>query len=239
MHGGHERKNQISQRSIITPLRVIAILGFLLIPAWAQTVHQIRPGENPQAILDKAAAGDRLVFLPGLHQHPLRQHRSLLYVDKAIDIELQAGATLKLADHQSRLEKTPELTTDHGVFKKIDDIEIGGDYDLGLGEILYTVRIDSEGTDGKPDTFTWGSGNVFDLQHEKVPVTGDWQDLSHGVKIRFPNKTGHSVGSLWILSYDGPEAYGIRIGHGLQKDYIENVRIFGKGTIDLNSQNNA
>jgi hypothetical protein len=28
-----------------------------------------------------------------------------------------------------------------------------------------------------------------------VPITGDWQDLSHGVKIRFGSRTGHSRGS--------------------------------------------
>ena len=31
--------------------------------------HLIHPGDSPQAILDRAAPGDRLVFLPGLHQH--------------------------------------------------------------------------------------------------------------------------------------------------------------------------
>ena len=64
---------------------------------WAQRVHEIRPGQNPQAVADAAAAGDRLVFLPGVHEHPLRKHQSLLYVEKALDIELQAGATLRLA----------------------------------------------------------------------------------------------------------------------------------------------
>ena len=214
-------------------------IGALLLLAGvcvAQTVHYVKPGENPQAILDSASPGDRLVFLPGMHAHPLRKHQSLLYVDKAIDIELQAGATLKLADNQMKLQKDPELTTDHGVFKKIDDIEIGGDYDLGLGETLYTIQIDGGGS---PDTFKWGSGGTFDIQHTKVPITGDWQELSHGVKIRFPNKTGHSNGSVWFISYDGPVSYGIRVGHGLQPEYIENVRIFGKGTIDLNLRNNA
>ena len=74
-----------------------------------------------------------------------------------------------------------------------------------------------------------GGAYIFDTPHKGVLITGDWQDLSHGVKIRFGSRTGHSKGSVWFVSYDGPEAYGIRIGHGRQKDYIENVRILGKG----------
>jgi hypothetical protein len=58
------------------------------------------------------------------------------------------------------------------------------------------------------------------------------------VSIRFANRTGHSPGSLWFISYGGPEAYGIRIGHGVQPETIENVVISGLGTIDLNSANN-
>ena len=60
-----------------------------------------------------------------------------------------------------------------------------------------------------------------------------------GGEVRFSNRTGHSLRSVWFVSYDGPEAYGIRIGHGRQPEPIENVRIFGKGTIDLNASNNA
>ncbi|MBY0507096.1 MAG: hypothetical protein K2X03_24495 [Bryobacteraceae bacterium] len=202
-------------------------------------VHSIKPGDDPQRTLDQAAAGDRIVFLPGLHLHAPRKHRSLLYVDKPVDIEFSPGATLKVKDRSTVLEKTPEITTDHGAPKTIDDFSVGGDYDLGLGPTIYTIRIDSEGKNGAPDTFTWGAGKIFTLEQEHVPITGEWQLLSHGVKIRFEKKYGHSLGSLWFLSYDGPETYGIRIGHGTQTDYIENVRIFGKGTIDLNSDNNV
>lgn len=202
-------------------------------------VHNVKPGDDPQYILDRAAAGDRIVFLPGLHQHGLKKHRSILYVDKAIDIALQAGATLKLQDRAAALEKLAEVTTDHGAPKTIDDLIVGGDYDLGLGPTLYSIRIDSTGITGAPDTFSWGHGNTNEFHHEKIPITSDWQTLNHGVQIRFPSKSGHSVGSLWFLSYDGPVAYGVRIGHGTQQDYIDGVRIYGQGTIDLNSQNNV
>jgi hypothetical protein len=72
-----------------------------------------------------------------------------------------------------------------------------------------------------------------------VPITGDWQELQHGVKIRFGATTGHNKGSVWYVTYDGPAAYGIRIGHGRQPQYIENVRITGLGTIDLNLSHNV
>jgi hypothetical protein len=104
---------------------------------------------------------------------------------------------------------------------------------------VYTIVIDGEGKDGTPDTFAWGVGKLFDKRAQAVPITCDWQELSAGVKIRFENQSGHNKGSLWFISYDGRESYGIRIGHGLQPDYIENVRIVGKGTIDLNAKNNV
>lgn len=201
--------------------------------------HIIQPGKTPQEVIDQATAGDRIVFAPGLHQPHLGKHQSLLYVDKPIEIELQAGAVLKLADGETKLETEAEITTDHGAPKKLDDLAVGGKYDLSLKETVFTVVIDGEGKNGTPDTFTWGVGPLFNKQAQQIPITGDWQDLNCGVKIRFEQQRGHNKGSLWFLSYDGPAAYGIRIGHGLQQDYIENVRITGKGTIDLNSTNNV
>lgn len=224
-----------------------ALLLELAAPSHAAE-HVIRPGEPPQAALDRAAPGDRLVFLPGLHQHGLGKHRAMLYVDKAIEIELKEGATLKLAPGVCKLEAEGEITTDQDAGKKLDDFEVGGHFDTtrpavngpeAYGATIYTVVIDGVGADGKPDTFAWGDGKIFDTPHRQVPITGDWQELSHGVKVRFANRTGHSLRSLWFVSYDGPEAYGIRIGHGRQAGYIENVRIFGKGTIDLSASQNA
>ena len=209
--------------------------------------HLLRPGDSPQATLDRAAAGDRLVFLPGLHQHGPGRHRAILYVDKSIEIELRDGATLQLAPGVTQREASGEITTDQDASKRLDDLTVGGHFDLAAadadgpeayGATIYTLLIDSVGEGTRADTFAWGDGIIFDTPHEKVPITGDWQELSHGVKIRFANRGGHSLRSLWFVSYDAPEAYGIRIGHGRQADYIENVRITGKGTIDLNSSEN-
>lgn len=208
----------------------------------------IRPGDSPQAILDEAQPGDRLVFLPGLHQHGLGKHRSILYVDKPVEIELKAGAILKLADGETKIEPTGEITTDQDSGKTLDDLEIGGGFEIAgaavdgpeaYGATIYTIIIDGVGKDGQPDTFSWGDGKLFETPHRKIPVTGDWQELSRGVKARFGHRTGHSVRSLWFVSFDAPEAYGIRIGHGTQANAIENVSIFGRGSIDMNGSRNA
>ncbi|HVX62809.1 MAG TPA: hypothetical protein VHC19_19475 [Pirellulales bacterium] len=229
----------------------LATIAALLLAASAAThaaEHLIQPGDAPQAVLDRAAPGDRLIFMPGLHEHALGKHRSILYVDKPVEIELKEGATLKLAPGVTKLEAEGEITTDQDAGKKLDDLELGGLFDLSrpavegpeaYGAVIYTILIDGIGSDGRPDTFAWGDGRIFDTPHKRVPVTGEWQELSHGVKVRFAHRTGHSVRSLWFVSYDGPEAYGIRIGHGRQPEYIENVHIFGKGTIDLNASQNA
>jgi hypothetical protein len=225
-------------------------LSTLLLPITALHAgeHIIRPGDAPQAILDAAAPGDRLVFLPGLHQHGLGRHRAMLSVEKSVEIELKEGAVFQLAPGVTKLEPVGEITTDQDAGKKLDDLEIGGTFDVtrpavdgpeSYGATIFTIITDGVGVDGQPDTFAWGDGKLFETPHKKVPLTGDWQPLSHGVKIRFGSRTGHSLRSVWFVSYDGPEAYGIRIGHGRQPDYIENVRIFGKGTLDLNSTHNA
>jgi hypothetical protein len=237
------------KRNTLTPFILLA-----LVPLLHAAEYSIKPGDNPQAVMDRAAAGDRLVFLPGVHQHGLTEHRSILYVDKTIHIELSEGATLRLADETTKLEAEPEITTDQDAGKKLDDLEMGGRFDL-IKPCIFTIRIDSEGSDGSADTFAWGvfesadnpqgtaklppSASKFaETPHHRVAITGGWQTLAHGVQIRFGSKTGHNKGSTWFSTYDGPVAYGIRVGHGRQPDTIENVRITGKGTIDMNATHN-
>jgi hypothetical protein len=238
-------------------LRFTVVIAMLLAPQAALHAeeHLIQPGDNPQDVVDRAVPGDRLVFQPGLHLHHPGKHRALLYVAKSVEIELKQGATLKLADNATKLEPAPEITTDQDAGKKLDDMEVGGTFDLSRPSI-FTIVTDSEGRDGLSDTFAWGvfhsvdnpqgstrpaaSENKFgETPHRGVPITGEWQELQHGVKIRFGSRTGHNKGSRWFITYDGPEAYGIRIGHGRQADYIANVRIIGKGTIDMNATHNV
>ncbi|ODA31940.1 hypothetical protein [Planctopirus hydrillae] len=215
----------------------------------------VQPGDQPQNIADRASPGDRIVFLPGLHQHGLARHRAMLYIDKPLEIELREGAILKLADGETRLEARPEITTDQDAGKKLDDLEVGGEFDL-VQPCIFTIDIDGEGSDGSVDTFAWGVFDSVDnpdghfekaktttafreTPHQRIPITGDWQELAKGVTIRFGSTTGHNKGSRWFITYDGPEAYGIRIGHGQQQETIQNVRLFGKGTIDMNSSRNV
>ncbi len=228
-------------------MRPLLFLAFLSSVTFAAE-YKIKPGENPQSVLDAANPGDKLTFLPGIHEHGLGKHRSILYVDKSVEIELQAGATLKLADATCALEKAGEITTDQDASKKLDDLEIGGDYDLtrpevpareSYGNVIYTIIIDASGEDGKPDTFSWGDAELGATPHKKVPITGEWQTLSRGVKVKFAHATGHSARSTWYVSYGGPVAYGIRIGHGHQSEVISGVRITGKGTINMNTTHNA
>lgn len=235
----------IAMRPTLVLIAVSLLVFQNPLPAVERLIH---PGDSPQAALDAAAKGDRLVFLPGIHQHSLGKNRAMLYVDKSVEIELKEGAILKLAPGTTKLETEGEITTDQDAGKKLDDLEIGGTFDTtrpavdgpeAYGATIFTVITDGVGADGQPDTFAWGDGKLFETPHKKVPITGDWQELAHGVKIRFGNRTGHSLRSVWFLSYDAPEAYGIRIGYGQQSEFIENVRIFGKGTIDLNATHNS
>lgn len=217
--------------------------------------HLIQPGQPPQPVLDAAMPGDKIIFQSGLHQHGLTKHRAMLYVDKSVEIELREGATLKLKDGETKLEAVPEITTDQDAGKKLDDMEVGGAFNLSKPSV-FTIKIDGEGADGKADTFAWGVFHSVDnpegstklaaseskfgeTPHEGVAITGEWQELAQGVKIRFDSKVGHNKGSRWFISYDGPAAYGIRIGYGRQPDYIENVRITGKGMIDMNATHNV
>ena len=114
---------------------VIAIL-LVPLPALHADEHLIQPGDNPQDVMDRAAPGDRIVFQPGLHLHHPGKHRALLDVAKSVEIELKQGATLKLADNATKLEAVPEITTDQDAGKKLDDMEVGGAFDLSQPSIF-------------------------------------------------------------------------------------------------------
>ena len=46
-------------------MRILAL--HLATPLFAAE-HKIKPGDDPQAVMDAGAPGDKLTFLPGLHQ---------------------------------------------------------------------------------------------------------------------------------------------------------------------------
>lgn len=218
----------------ICPFVLLVMVGEVYAARWS-----VVPGQNPQDVVDTASAGDWVVLEPGLHEHGLSRDRAIISVEKPLTIELAKGATLRLAGGTCKLDSQGELTIDHGVKNQRNDLEFGGTFDVSAGPRLYTVRIDSQGVVGVADTFSWGDTGVFQYVETGVPITGDLQTLSNGVDVRFGTKSGHQVGSLWFASYDGPEAYGIRIGTGTHVEPIENVTITGTGTIDMNRDRNV
>ncbi|NBX34102.1 hypothetical protein EBR16_01855, partial [bacterium] len=52
---------------------VSRLLPLLVAVSVLAAEHKIKPGDDPQAALDAAAPGDKLTFLPGLHQHGLQK----------------------------------------------------------------------------------------------------------------------------------------------------------------------
>lgn len=202
----------------------------------------ITTADNPQTIFDAAPAGSKFFFMEGVHESGFNNSkRSILYVDKACRIELHAEATLKLADNTTTLELTnPEITTNQGVAKSIDDLAMGGtsNYNGSKGKVDYYVQI---ATIGATDTFVFGTFDEITQIYTPIGTfncTTTEQAVGDGVKIMFGATTGHTLSSIWFISYDGRESYGIRIADGFNATAIENVVITGTGTIDLNEENN-
>lgn len=211
--------------------------------AQADAVY-ISTTDDPQTIFDATPEGKLIRFLPGTHLHGINNNgkteNSILYANKSMFIELMPGAVLKLADNTIALGAEGEITTNQGTAKTLDDMSIGAtsNYTGGVRQD-YFIEIDGIGT---PDTFKWGlysPDEVVTNIQTLVPITGNEQTLENGIKIKFGATTGHNVGSIWFVSYDGAEHYGIRIGNGQQMPRIQNVHIFGTGTIDLNIENNV
>jgi hypothetical protein len=87
----------------------------------------------------------------------------------------------------SRISK-PSQDTGSG----LNDLAAGGNYHGTDSTRYYRVTFDSAGT---PDTFKWETSTDNSSWTEEatgVEVTGDWQNLDNGVKIRFKATTGHT-----------------------------------------------
>ncbi|WP_417832773.1 hypothetical protein [Terasakiella sp.] len=206
-------------------------------------IIDIYPNINPQVVFDATDAGSLIRFLPGLHEWGInnnsRTENAILYVHKPMSIELMAGATLRLADGTVTLSTEPEIIKNQGVVG-LDDFAMGdtSNYTGGVKRDYYVII---DGT-GSPNTFKWGyfnEDNTYTLKASGVSITGSEQTLDDGVKIKFTNLTGHTFNSAYFICYDGSSQFGIRVGKGFHTDYIEDVKIFGEGTIDLNRDNNV
>lgn len=89
----------------------------------------------------KRPAASRRINPANSKEPRLRKNRSLLYIDKPIEIELPAGATLKLTDGETTQESVPGIATDHGAPKKRDELVVGGEYDLSLADKAPTNEV--------------------------------------------------------------------------------------------------
>lgn len=94
-------------RRIVTALALCSLLS----SAAPAAERAIKPGESPQAALDAAEPGDKLVFLPGLHEHKLGRHQSILYVDKSISHRAEDGGH---AQAGGRMLPARNRRRDHG-----------------------------------------------------------------------------------------------------------------------------
>jgi len=66
----------------------------------------------------------------------------------------------------------------------------------GYNAIKYKVQIDGTGT---PNTFKWSDNGGTSWNATGVQITGDWQDLNNGTKIRFETTTGHTLNDSWVF----------------------------------------
>ena len=60
----------------------------------------------------------------------------------------------------------------------------------------YRVSIDDDGT---PDTFRWSKNGGVSWEATDISITGDFQELEHGVGIKFNSTTGHTIGDRWDI----------------------------------------
>jgi hypothetical protein len=197
-------------------------------------IRTISAGEDFATIIAALNPGDYAQFLPGIHEGTLDANDALITVDKSLNIEFMSGATLKLADNSTSL----------GAAEFINNIlpaaagSVSGTY-TGSNTAQFWVKVTTNGT---PDKFSWAKvSGLNDAEPTytttAVNITGSPQLLSDGISITFTSTTGNTLGSGFIISI--PCTYhGVRVGTGLQSSYIENVKIFGLGTIDMNWTNN-
>ncbi len=93
----------------------------------------------------------------------------------------------------------------------LNDLTTGGYYTGGTHN-KYKAQIDNI---GGTDTFKWYLDGV--LQASTIPITGNWQILNNGVKIKYSKITGHTLNANWTF-YAGD---GIWVGDRLLQYFLE------------------
>lgn len=203
----------------------------------ANQTHFINTTDNPQTIFNNGVAGDKFIFVKGEHIHNPINNNAILFVDKPCIIEIADGSVLKVANNSALYNSTAEIIKNFSsVVIGLDDLSVAGAFTETTG-VAYAIQIDSTGA---TDTFKWSrvyNGDSTVWQSTNIPITGALQDIELGIQIKFNAVTGHTLNSLWLVCYGVNPYYGIRVGTGFQESYIDGVEIIGKGTINLNKNN--
>jgi hypothetical protein len=195
----------------------------------------VNSGDDFQAIVANADAGDLISFAPGIHESSSLTENALIYINRLVYIELMAGAELKLSDGALSLDTAGEAVYNQSTW--INDFSHRGTLTGHTDQIDFWIEIDGNGT---PDTFKWGTNTASGPPMnwtENVGITGGWQILSNGIDIKIDNTTGNVVGDRVIIAFASGQHCGIRVGNG--ETLVEGVKIFGKGKINLNMTNNV
>lgn len=80
----------------------------------------------------------------------------------------------------------------------LSDMSSGGSYS-GVSAREYRIVIE----DNPPDYSTFKWKRDTEAYHTAVLITGAWQELEDGIKIKFDNITGHGPGDFWTFSVVG------------------------------------
>ncbi len=76
----------------------------------------------------------------------------------------------------------------------LSDLSICGNYTEDDTNTSFVVYCDTSGT---TDTFKWSNDGGSTWEATGVSMTGDWQELDHGMWIKFAATTGHTADDYW------------------------------------------
>lgn len=217
---------------------------------WGPTRIEVRPGQNPQPIIDAAPAGSTVVFLEGEHALDVAPiTRACVYIGKSLNIVLQ-GARLRVKNAQATYSTVTPAVTPAGsagveVWPWYIAVPVLNDLQarpVSSVTSLTTKRIKISGT-GTPDRFQVGTTADVTVpittpaSGSEINITGGWQNIGDGIEIRFNATTGHTLNDEWFLGTTGQPVYVFRVGTGFQASPITDVVFSGSGTLDGNYAN--
>lgn len=213
-------------------------LEFKLASAPAYTAKSnvvlLNVGDDLKTILEAAEADTHYRLATG--EHIVTDQINI--TQSNINIEIPTGTTVFLDDN-SHPEYYVDLVTNQNDANPITDATAHGTF---TGSTATHIWVVIDGT-GSPNTFKWAVGPSDGFPPVSYPNTGipcstSPTLLQDGISISFASVTGHLLNAGCLIAIGGK--FGIfQIGTGFQTDYIENVKIFGYGTLDANEANQA